>query len=64
MMLVSDSLTESIELDFREACLELDRARAAWRAKDTPAARRRLAQCVARVDAILDMWNAAVAERR
>jgi hypothetical protein len=41
--------------DFRAACADLAEAKQAVRAKDTAAARARLRECAARVDAILDL---------
>jgi hypothetical protein len=53
----AESLEDSIQLDFDLARLELADARRALQAEDTPAARRRVVECRARVDSILDMWN-------
>jgi hypothetical protein len=53
----TDSLEDGIQLDFDLACLELTEARQAQVTDDTPAARRRVRECRARVDTILDMWN-------
>ena len=59
MNLTATGLEDSILLDFRTACADLAEAKRAVRAKDTPAARARLQECAARVDAILDLRNAA-----
>lgn len=54
------SLADSLQYDFDAARLELVAARREQQTKDTPAARRRLAECQAQVDRILDMWNDAL----
>jgi hypothetical protein len=59
MNLTVPGLHESIELDFRLACADLAKARRAMVVKDTPAARARVSRCVATVDTILDLRNAA-----
>ena len=46
--------------EFTLARLDLGAALAAQRRRDTPAARREVADCRARIDAILDSWNAGV----
>ncbi len=56
---VADSLLDTIHLEFDLACQDLARAEIARRAKDTLAARARVAACRDRIDALLDMWNAA-----
>lgn len=53
-----DTLIDSLELEFRAACTEFAEARSAQQTKDTPAARLRLAECAAVVDAVLDARNA------
>ena len=53
----ADSLEDSIQLDFDLARVELAAARRALQVENTPGARRRVAECRARVDSILDMWN-------
>jgi hypothetical protein len=57
LVLDADSLTCTIRTDFDEACAQLREARLEWRRKDTPGARARVGACLARVDAVLDMWN-------
>lgn len=47
-------------VEFDLARLDLRAAIAAQRRRDTPAARREVADCRARIDAILDSWNAGV----
>ena len=47
-------------VEFDLASLDLAAAIAAQRRKDTPAARGTVADCRARVDCILDSWNAGV----
>jgi hypothetical protein len=50
-------LEDSIQLDLALARLELAEARAWQEAKDTPAARQRVADARAIADSLLDMWN-------
>jgi hypothetical protein len=50
-------LEDSIQLDLARARLELTEARASQAVKDTPAARRRVAEARAVADSLLDMWN-------
>ena len=57
MNVTATSVGDSIEVDFGTACADLARAKRAVRAKDTPAARARLSECAATVDAILDLSN-------
>lgn len=59
MSAIVDSLENSLQRDFDLARLDLAEARRELQHKDTPAARRRLAACRARVDHILDTWNDA-----
>ena len=47
-------------VEFRLTLLDLAAATAAQRRKDTPAARGEVADCRARLDGILDSWNAGV----
>ena len=47
-------------VEFELARLDLAEATAALRQKDTPAARRDVVSCRARIDRILDSWNAGV----
>jgi hypothetical protein len=53
------NLEKSIRLDIELAGLALLGGRRAQRTQDTPAARRRVTECVARLDDLLDMWNEA-----
>ena len=46
--------------EFSLARLDLGAALAAQRRRDTPDARREVADCRARIDRILDLWNAGV----
>ena len=46
--------------EFTLARLDLGAALAAQRRRDTPDARREVADCRARIDRILDSWNAGV----
>ena len=47
-------------VEFDLARLDLAAATAALRDKDTPAGREEVANCRARIDGILDSWNAGV----
>ncbi len=47
-------------VEFTLARVDLAAATAALRSKDTLAARADVAECRARIDAILDSWNAGV----
>ena len=46
--------------EFALARLDLGAALASQRRRDTPDARREVAECRARIDGILDSWNAGV----
>jgi hypothetical protein len=59
MSLTATNLGESIELDFRMACVDLARAKEALRVEDSPAARALVSRRAAVVDAILDLGNDA-----
>jgi hypothetical protein len=52
-----ESLEDGIQLDFDLARLELADARRALLADDSPSTRRRVDECRARLDGVLDMWN-------
>ncbi|MGY1605039.1 hypothetical protein [Geodermatophilus sp. SYSU D00815] len=52
-----DSLEETLHLDFALARLELTEAVRELRTADTADSRRRVDECRARVDDVLDMWN-------
>jgi hypothetical protein len=56
---IADDLTVEIRRDFHRARMELVRAKNARAKKDTPVARTHVSSCLARVDAVLDMWNEA-----
>ena len=60
MILVAESPTRTLELDFREACEQLRSARAGRARKDTPAARRQVEECMTHVNAVLDQWNGSM----
>lgn len=60
----TESVGDSVRLDFRMACLELERAERAVLAADTGAAREWVRECRDQLDAILDMWNDARDGRR
>ena len=51
------SLEDSLKYGFDAARLDLVAARREQQRKDTPAARRRVAECQQQVDRILDTWN-------
>jgi hypothetical protein len=53
----AESLEDRLQYDFDAARRNLGCARREQQAKDTPAARRRVAERQAEVDRILDMWN-------
>ncbi len=59
-----DEIEERLHLEFGLARLELVEARLAQQKRDTPAARKRVAECRSRVDRVLDAWNAAVPAAR
>jgi hypothetical protein len=51
---------DAMSVEFDLARMDLAAAIAAQRRRDTPDARRAVADCRARIDAILDSWNAGV----
>ena len=51
---------DALLVEFDLARLDLAAAIAAQRRKDTPDARREVVECRARIDGILDTWNAGV----
>jgi len=55
-----DGAPEVLLVEFELARLDLAAATAALRHKETPAACREVANCRARIDRILDTWNAGV----
>ena len=55
-----DGAPDVLHLEFELARLDLVAAIAARRRKDTPATRTEVADCRARIDGILDTWNAGV----
>lgn len=57
LTLTVESMTDSIQVEFDAARVDLVIARQELGRKDTPAARARVAACLARLDAALDMWN-------
>ena len=59
MVGVTDSPREVVVIDLQAACVDLADAEAAQRADDSAHARERVARCRDRIDALLDMWNAA-----
>ena len=58
--LTADGAPDVLVVEFELARLDLAAATAAQRRKDTPAARDEVAHCRARIDGILDSWNAGV----
>ena len=58
MTTTAAGIPSTIHLDLDLARQDLARAKAAQRAKDTVAARARVQACRARLDTILDIWNA------
>lgn len=63
MTLATATLDDAVRLDFLSACADLAQARRARQAKDTPAARARLQECLDRVDTILDLSNGLARDR-
>ena len=59
MDVLATSLQDSLQRDFDAARLDLVSARRQQQAKDTRAARRRVAECQEQLDRLLDMWNDA-----
>jgi hypothetical protein len=51
---------DALLVEFDLARLDLAAATAAQRRRDTPDARHQVADCRARIDTILDSWNAGV----
>jgi hypothetical protein len=56
MSALQADLVDTLRLDLSVACLELGQARQQQREKDTPDHRAAVAECLARIDAYLDMW--------
>ena len=59
-VITADGAPDVLLVEFELARLDLAAATAALRAKDTPAARREVEHCRARIYTILDSWNAGV----
>ena len=59
-VMTTDGAPDVLLVEFELARLDLAAATAALRHKDTPAARGEVAHCRARIDRILDSWNAGV----
>lgn len=59
-MITAEGAPDVLLVEFGLARLDLAAATAALRRKDTPAARGEVAACRARIDGILDSWNAGV----
>ncbi|RZU31748.1 hypothetical protein [Blastococcus saxobsidens] len=59
-VITADDAPDVLLVEFELARVHLAAATAALRHKDTPAARREVADCRARIDRILDSWNAGV----
>lgn len=60
----TDTLAETIRIEFVMACRDLLEAEAAVRDDDGPLPRHRLEACRAGVDAVLDMWNESTSTTR
>lgn len=58
--ITGDSAPDALRVEFELARLDLAAATAAQRRKGTPATRSAVADCRARIDRILDTWNAGV----
>jgi hypothetical protein len=56
----TDAAPDALLGEFALARSDLSAALAVLDRKDTPAARREVAECRARIDALLDAWNAGV----
>ena len=59
-VITADGAPHVLLVEFELAHLDLAAATAALRHTDTPAARGEVANCRARIDRILDSWNAGV----
>lgn len=59
-VMTTDGAPDVLLVEFELARRDLAAATAALRRKDTPAARGEVAECRARIDTILDTWNAGV----
>ena len=58
--ITADGAPDVLLVEFGLARLDLAAATAVQRRKDTPAARAVVADCRARIDGILDSWNAGL----
>jgi hypothetical protein len=58
--ITADLAPDVLLVEFQLARLDLAEATTAQRRKDTPAARGQVADCRARIDRILDSWNAGL----
>lgn len=58
--IAADGAPDVLLVEFELARLDLAAANAAQKRKDTSAARGEVADCRARIDRILDSWNAGV----
>ena len=56
-MTATDTISESLHLDFELACRDLVEAERALGRRDDEDGRTRLRACWDRVDVVLDMWN-------
>ncbi len=56
----ADGAPDVLLVEFELARLDLAAATTALRRKDTPVTRKEVADCRARIDRILDSWNAGV----
>jgi hypothetical protein len=59
-VMTTNGAPDVLLVEFELARIDLGVATAALRHKDTPAARGEVANCRARIDRILDSWNAGL----
>ena len=50
------SLADELQLDFSQACVQLDEARLQQAKEDTPTTRAAVVRCLSFIDAVLDMY--------
>jgi len=56
LTMTTSGLRDELEVDFAQASCELAEARSLQAEKDTPDRRAAVAECGARIDAVLDMY--------
>ncbi len=64
MNVISCSLRDELGVDFSRACAQLAEARLRLHEKDTSANRTAIAECWARIDAVLDMYLLDMQQRK